>query len=621
MHRYAFFFLLIAAAAVVVFIAFSLNGYNAVNPNLMAAPKTFMYPADAETWFQRQVEQDRGLGKIFSRERLNLYYPREPWSGRVKYRGVSYQGLIAVRNSSISIKVKKLAAAALSFSVFNPGNSRMFYRVTITCDNLKTTLFKEFIDKEALASKKINLAGYVDRPVEFVFETKGKGTGAWLNPRLTTPGKNPRVVAVIVLDTLRCDHTSLYGYKRATTPELDRLGRDSVVFRRAYSTTSWTLPAHVSLFSGKNLEEHGVVTPNDRIPDDIPLAAELFQRAGFVTAAFTGGGFVEDTFGFSRGFQLYSNVPGDTFSMNSAQRVFNHFKNYIDRFPGEDIFVFLHTYQVHAPYKAPRESIAKIDQHIGGNLKGVRGFIRSKREYHKALDDSDRRLLIDLYDAGIHYADQALVGNMVEFLKERGWYDDAVLAVLSDHGEEFYDHQSWEHGHTLYRELIKIPLVIKYPGSRKTGDEHGLASITDVPGIILEESGVHYDRRVFRAGVGKKNRVLPVLLPLSPIIPQFPPKIALVDNKHYFIFNVIDEEKIAFFDPLPPAARMRDMELYDAKDYLQRGNLYKQRRHVTDRFARLLEKYLTQIKGIKIEGFKGNNELTEKLKSLGYLGN
>ncbi|MCP5048137.1 MAG: sulfatase-like hydrolase/transferase, partial [bacterium] len=168
--------------------------------------------------------------------------------------------------------------------------------------------------------------------------------GAWINPRLTVNNKNPKIVVVIVLDTLRRDHTSLYGYSRNTTPTLETLSKDATVFQNAYTTTSWTLPAHVSLFSGKNLAEHGVITPNDRISLQYPLVAEIFQQKGYVTAAFTGGGFIEDSFGFARGFQFYSNIPGRAFSMNSAERVFNHFKNYIAGFWGNDLFIFLHTY-------------------------------------------------------------------------------------------------------------------------------------------------------------------------------------------------------------------------------------------------------------------------------------
>jgi arylsulfatase A-like enzyme len=610
--------LLISAIALLLF--FGLKRHQTVNLNLMAVPKLFVYPENAEAQFNRLVKEN-GREDMFIKERGNIYFPREKWGGRIKHSGVSYQGLFAVRDSAVIFKLKKPGAAALSFSLFNPQNSRLSYIVKVKTGNKKINLYKGFFDKEILFSKTVDLEGRFDGEVELIFETRGSGVGAWINPRLVKPKKRPRVIVVIVLDTLRYDHTSLYGYSRATTPELERLSREGVVFRNAYTTTSWTLPAHVSLFSGKNLDEHGVVTPNDRISTGYPLIAEIFQREGYVTAAFTGGGFIDDSYGFARGFQVYSTVPGSALSINSAERVFNHFKNYVNGFRGNDVFVFLHTYQVHAPYKAPREYVAQISRDVHTNLKGVTNFIREKHEYYKTLDDRDRQLLIDLYDAGILYADRVLVGNVVRFLKENGLYRDAMIVVLSDHGEEFYDHHSWEHGHTLYNELIKIPLLVKYPQNREIGEERALVSITDIPAIILEESGVSYDERIFKNEVGQGNRVLPVLLPLSPIIPQFPAKISLVGRNHHFIFNVIDKRVSAFFNPPPPQVRVQEIELYDSGDYLEKVNVYLRRRRIADRFGKHMAKYLQRFKGVKMKAFKGSKELLERLKSLGYLGN
>jgi arylsulfatase A-like enzyme len=611
---------LVIVIVLLIFVAFNCKGQETVNPNLMAAPKVFVYPENAEAQFNRLVKEN-GMEEKFIKERGNIYFPREKWSGRIKHSGVSYQGLFAVRDSVIIFKLKKPGAAALSFSLFNPQNSRLSYIITVKTDNKKIDLYKGFFDKETLFSGTVDLEGQFDGEVEVIFETRGSGVGAWINPRLVKPEKQPKVIVVIVLDTLRYDHTSLYGYSRATTPVLESLSREGVVFRNAYTTTSWTLPAHVSLFSGKNLDEHGVVTPNDRISTGYPLIAEIFQREGYVTAAFTGGGFIDDSYGFARGFQVYSNNPGSAFSMNSAERVFNHFKNYISGFRGDDVFVFLHTYQVHAPYKAPREYIAQISRDVHANLKGVGNFIREKHEYYKTIDVNDRQLLIDLYDAGILYADRVLVGNVVRFLKENGLYRDAMIVVLSDHGEEFYDHHSWEHGHTLYKELIKIPLLVKYPQNREKGEETALASITDIPAIILEESGVSYDERIFKNEIGQRDRILPVLLPLSPIIRQFPAKISLVGRNHHFIFNVIDKQALAFFNPAPPQVRTQEIELYDSGDYLEKVNVYLRRRRIADWFGKHMVKYLQRFKGVKMKTFKGSKELMERLKSLGYLGN
>jgi choline-sulfatase len=613
--------LIVFTAAVLLILIPSKKG-DAVNPNLMIAPKTFVFPEDADDRFEKEVE-DNNLGKTFLHETVNTLYPstEAKWIGRIKYSGVSYHSLFAVDNSSIRFKLKKHQVRelkGLTFSIFNPGNTRMFYKVFLESGNEETILFKGFYDKETFLPASVDFPRTFDEDLELVFETQGKGIGAWLNPRLDIPRKKPNIVIVIVLDTVRYDHTSLYGYSRKTTPVLETLSRDAVVFRNAYSTTSWTLPAHVSLFSGKTLDKHGVTTPNDTIPLAFPLVSEVFQKNGYVTAAFTGGGFIEDTFGFFRGFQLYSNNPGSVFSMNSAERVFDHFKNYIEQFKGNDLFIFLHTYQAHAPYKAPHEYIDRIAPGVDSNLKGIKNFIGGNHEYFKSIDPGNRQLLIDLYDSAILYCDEMLVGSVVNHLKQEGMYEDAMLIVLSDHGEEFYDHHSWEHGHTLYRELVQIPLLIKYPRNRKTGKEETLVSIADLPGIMLRESHLLDNQPFFQYRVGEEKRVLPVLLPVSPIIHEFPPKVSFVDDQYHFIFNILDKEKIAFFDPLPPV--LRDIELYEKKDYLERTNLSGKKGTAVDRFGKLLSIYLKQVKGVKSETFKLNKELEEKLKSLGYLG-
>lgn len=596
----------------------------AVNPNLMTAQKTFSYSQEDANRFKQWITAQK-LEKMFLLQRPNINYnPKnnpQPWTGRVKFKGVSYHGVFGFEKSTVTFKLADVKKLKLTFTVFNPAHSRLYYTVVLKQDNKKINLFKQLYEKETLEDKTVNLDRGFNGPVELVFETKGKGAGAWLNPFLLLGKKKPRLFVVIVLDTLRADHTSLYRYKRKTTPVLDRLAQQSRVFDRAYSTTSWTLPAHVSLFSGKNLDEHHVVSPGSKIGGSYPLVAEVFQQNGFVTAAFTGGGFIEDGFGFYRGFQLYSNNPGSAFSINSAERVFDHFQNYIKRFSGNDMFIFLHTYQPHAPYKAPGQYTKQINPQLNANLKGIKNYIRESHQFYNSIDPKDRQLMIDLYDASILYCDRKLIGSVVDYLKEKKIFDQSMLVVLSDHGEEFYDHQSWEHGHTLYNELIKIPLLVKYPNNRLTGREKAPASITDIPGIMLAESGLAYDKTVFKNEIGKEKRILPVLLPVSPIIPQFPPKISFVNQDYHFIFNIINPKTPPYFDPPPPRARTVDLELYEARDYLEKTNLAKRRKNIVNHFGKLVSKYLQLYKGLNLDKFKIDKDLEDKLKSLGYLGN
>ncbi|MCP5054625.1 MAG: sulfatase [bacterium] len=600
------------------------NTPDTANPNLLTANLTFRLPGNAKQRY-KQLVTGTSLAKHFKQSPLNIYYKHEnqQWTGRIRENDVSYHALFSIDDSQITASTLNSNAAGLHFSIYHPGGSVLTYGVSMGTGDNKKKVFEKTFDTKRFFDGYISFDEPFKNGITVTFETRGRGIGAWVNPRFHEVKKKPRVFIVMVLDTLRYDHTSVYGYHRKTTPNLEQLAGDGVKFDRAYSSTSWTLPSHVSLFSGKDLSEHGVIGPGDLISTDYPLAAEVFQEQGFLTAAFTGGGFVEDSYGFYRGFQYYSNAPGNVFSMNSADRVFNHFKNYMERFWGNDLFIFLHTYQIHAPYKAPRRYVDRINKDLEGNLLGVSNFLKQKHEYFKPLQETDRQRLIDLYDASILYTDDALLGNVMRLLKEKGLYEQSMIAVLSDHGEEFYDHGSWEHGHGLYNELIKIPMVVKFPFS-KTGKnrgrvEEGLASITDIPGMMLGESGFEYDKDIFSVGFGQSDRRLPVSFPVSPTIKQFPVKFSFLEGRFHFIYNHIDKEKPEFFNPAPK--KIPVYELYDIDDMHEKHNLYKKNFQRVHQFKKPLQLYLNKLKQLKRKGKKIDKELENKLKSLGYLGN
>ena len=587
------------------------------NPGLTAADLLYELPEKAEKKYAEAVI-GTDLEKIFNRETINCFYTGQSWVGRIKDRGVSHQALITIDNTRITYKIGRLKRQRLNFSIYNPAGSKLFYRIYLENKFGKRKLYSGFYDGLKFFSGVVHFHRSFEKDDRLVFETRGRGPGAWVNPRFSRVKKNPRIFLCIVLDTLRCDHTSLYGYHRKTTPVIDKLASDSRVFRRAYSSTSWTLPAHVSLFSGKNLVEHRVTTPENHIPEDFPLVAEVFQKHGFVTAAFTGGGFVDSLYGFHRGFQVYSVLPGRVFHLNSAEMVLNHFKNYIETYWGDDLFVFLHTYQVHAPYKFPPKYVRHFNKDLKVNLKGPGNFIRDKRTgYYSPIDEKNRQVLLDLYDTAIYYADEALVGGVIGYLKKKGVYDQSMILVMSDHGEEFYDHGSWEHGHSLYNELVRIPLIVKYPGNRKRGDDHSLVSITDIPGMMLKESGLPYDESVFSVHSGNRERVLPVLFPHSPIIKQVPPKVSFISQDYHFIYNIIDPEDIKIFDP--PPANLEIFELYAAADTQEKTNLAKKRPKEMREFRALLKTYLQMMKGLEGTKSKLDKNLEQELKSLGYL--
>lgn len=578
----------------------------------------FDYPSDADRRWAGIVEKGR-LQDRFRKEKGNIFFPDNPWAGRLRLADISFQCLFALDDSRIEFPCRDRDAEAIDFSIYNPGDSDLTYELWVETRSGKEMVFRRRFRGDAFHSERIDLERFRPRLRRLWLRTTGRGGGAWINPRLIRSRENPKLMIVIMLDTLRADHMSLYGYGRKTTPAIDDLSRESLVFENAYSTTSWTLPAHVSLFSGKEILDHGVLSQDNRIAESYPLFPEILQRRGYATAAFTGGGFIEDNYGFHRGFQIYSNRPGDIFHLNSAELVFDNFRTFLERNRDGDCFLFLHTYQMHAPYKAPAPYFRAFNPQLKNNMKGVSSFLQLKTEAFKPLAPEQRQELVDLYDAAILYTDQALVKKLIDYLKANNLYDQSLLVILSDHGEEFFDHGSWEHGHTLYRELIRIPLLVKFPRQRRTGIEKKLTSITDIGALILKEAGIAaggWDHRPGEHDAG--GRILTQSLPVSPVIKNAPPRVSFVDDRFHFLFNLVDREKLKTF--VPPPAFLPSTELYRMDQDPREGeNLYFKRKTDIARFEKLLKSYLSRIGRLKTRDFKMDPDLRNKLKSLGYL--
>jgi len=530
---------------------------------------------------------------------------------RLKISGSSYQSYMGLDKSNLIFKIKK-NYDILTFDIYNPEKTDLVYIIKLKTKKYKIKLFEKLINKQGFSYHKINLKKNI-KNYELEFQTRGKGFGFWINPRLINNKSDKNLFIVMVLDTMRYDHTSLSGYKRDLTPNLKKLAKDSVYYKNAFSTTSWTLPAHTSLFSGKNLFEHKVVNSNSKISFDYPLLQEVFQKYGYNTVAITGGGFIEDDYGFYRGFANYQDGPGGIFNINSCDLILKNLKNLINKNLYNN-FVFLHTYQIHAPYKAPHYYLNQITKNIKNNFIGITKYL-NKNQLYSDIDYEKKQNLIDLYDASILYADDILIGKVIEYLKENNLYENSMIVVLSDHGEGFFEHGSWEHGNSLYSELIRIPIVIKYPKSKRTGIEERLTSISDIAYFILNEAGFK-EKSLFKTDFGKENRILPILLPFPPFLNNYPSIISFVDKDYHFIYNIVNKKRLNFFNPKP---KIEKYELFSLKDINEKNNLKSILNKKLNKYLKLIKKYkeILNIRGKnKIE-----KKLENKLKSLGYLGN
>jgi len=330
-----------------------------------------------------------------------------------------------------------------------------------------------------------------------------------------TPPSKLRVpegnLILISIDTTRADRLSLYGGERPTTPFLEELAADAIVFERALSTAPSTAPSHMSMMTGLYPTAHGVMnfsnapgpdgsrTVRQALPSGIPTLAELLQDRGYATAGFTGGGNTAGVLGFARGFDLYADSDSGMSGHNDGNLVDpGRALEWIDEQhrEGTPFFVFLHTYIPHSPYVPPPKFASRFNPDYDGDIPDWETMYGGEGRNHRALDryfwkqvdesdPEDRAHLLALYDEEISYADH-LVGTLFDAFTRMGLRDDTVIVITSDHGEEFYEHGGWKHFDKLWDEVLHVPLVFLLPESRGEGRriEHPVSSIDLFPTIL-----------------------------------------------------------------------------------------------------------------------------------------
>ena len=282
-------------------------------------------------------------------------------------------------------------------------------------------------------------------------------------PRETT---RPNVLLVSI-DTLRPDHLGCYGAPSSPSPAIDALCRESLVFDQAIAHAPSTLPSHASMLTSLLPQHHGASFSERRpLAEDHLSLAETLQAAGYRTASFNDGGQVGKVWGLDQGFDVYESGDSDRFAPIVERAL-----GWLDReVVGEDapFFLFLHTYEVHHPYTPAPEDVATLEERRGlasyegwlGPTVGVKELRRINQGWIE-LDAADRQYVETTYDAEILAMDRAFA-KLVTGLVERGLWEETVVVFTSDHGEEFGEHgkMGW-HAHTLYDELLKVPLVVK----------------------------------------------------------------------------------------------------------------------------------------------------------------
>ncbi len=334
----------------------------------------------------------------------------------------------------------------------------------------------------------------------FLLVFAGIQSGKWLHEQRAVASLPPAApgspnVLVIVIDTLRADHLSSYGYGRATSPQLDQLAKNGVLFQNAVAPCSWTLPSHASLLTGRYPFEHGLknVQPwlgwGNKNLNGFATLGEALQRSGYRTGAFSANRiFFTGNVGLGRGFihfEDYFDSPADSFIRTLYGREFARFYlNRTEKSKVTRVFRFLGMNAwldkdtegsgdyggAYAKRKRAHEVNQELVQWIQRDRRRPFFAFLNYLDVHYAYGgpygypkpEWDHGTTIDEYDAGVKYVDD-YIGRLLRELQREGIAEKTIVIITSDHGESLGEHGMNYHGISLYWNLIHVPLIISYP--------------------------------------------------------------------------------------------------------------------------------------------------------------
>ncbi len=432
-------------------------------------------------------------------------------------------------------------------------------------------------------------------------------------------------VILIIIDTLRADHLGCYGYKKSTSPHMDALAKEGFLFKNCYTQASWTKPSTASILTSLYPPIHQTISDGSALPDEIVTLAEILKKQGYLTYGYTANPNLKTIFNFDQGFDFYDDylmrdklycaamrnflfnfplfkmVIKKTFSFRDRDNIKlanDRIIPWLEEYKGNNFFMYLHYMDPHDPYSPP----GPYDK----MFSYVKDDINSKN--------------ISLYDGEIRFADE-YIGRLFEKLKALGVYDKTLIVITSDHGEAFGDHNDQIHGHTVYNELLKVPLIIKYPSSKKPNMKikKQVQSIDILPSI-LDILNITYKGHLSGASLSalmenNGNDDFGEYIYVSNNYYGIYVLEALVKNNHW---KYIYTEKSS----LRNIKEVGHEELYNLiKDPLELNNIIKQHPEILKTMQKKLDFYKEDCKKKAISPYQVelDDETIRNLESLGYL--
>jgi len=551
----------------------------------------------------------------------------------------------------------------IEFPVTVPKGGRLHFGIGATAKNAPVRFrvsvdgaelyAKALSDPEVWQDADVDLSRWAGRSVRLAFRTEADQEGVvglWANPVVTSeaPKRRPNIL-IYTIDTMRADHASLYGYGRDTTPFLKKLGATGVVFEDCQAQATWTKSSIASLFTSLYSFTHGITADADTIPGGAATLAEQLRGAGYVTASIVASPWVGRATGLQRGFDYLLEYPivlrnrteqadrgTDSGALNKV--VFP----WLDKHRDEPFFLYAHATDPHAPYRPPPPFEGRFDNPAEtAQFDKTYSSFTTKHEYgggavisraicEKAGVDPDRFIhqAVDRYDGEILHNDHSFE-LLVDKLRQLGVLDNTLIIVLSDHGEEFWDHGWTAHGQSVYQELSHCLLLMwsprLFPKARRVSEP---VQLIDVMPTVLDIAGLKTPELVegqslvpLARGEAFHRRGLVISSRFAAVRPM-----GLVPENATDSFAIIDAKWKFIYRNKAQKAGIKKVELYDrAADRAEKHDVAEQHpREVEERMSALVQWIDAQNKVRAILGHTGTSPMDqrtiEQLRSLGYLG-
>lgn len=420
--------------------------------------------------------------------------------------------------------------------------------------------------------------------------------------------ERPDNVLLIVVDTLRADHLSAYGYDRPTSPHLERWATKGLVFERALAPSPWTLPTFGSVLTGLWPAQHAAgkrigskLKRWRRAPlsPEVTTLPEVMQKNGFTTGAIVNNAFLREHFGAARGFEFY-----DYEKERPARAVVDLAREWLTEKGQERFFLMVHLIDPHLPYAPPAEFMGRFGDVPAQAIapRGRRNVVGRLEE----LTEVDKSSLTARYDEEIASVDHEL-DRLFRHLEDHDLWSRTLVILTSDHGEELFDHGGFEHGHSMFQEVLRVPLIFWGPGIR-AGRVDAPVSLVDLAPTIYEATGVAIESEL--AGVSLWAGLHATEIP--------EPRQILAHNTLWGAEHeaIVDWPFKLILNPKSGRRRLYDL----AADPFERQNLAEE----NSATARELEqRLLDHLAGLEVNptesGATLTQEVEDELRALGYL--